>query len=58
MILMPWFVVVHPYSTLSDCRQLATPQNVEVQKTEKFGLGYIAAKGRQNKPIETKLHGT
>lgn len=35
---MPWFVVVHPYSTLSDCRQLATPQNAEIQKTEKFGF--------------------
>jgi len=33
-----WFVVVHPYSTLSDCQQLATAQNAEIQKTEKFGF--------------------
>ena len=31
-------VYMHPYSTLSDCRQLATPQNAEVLKTEKFGF--------------------
>ena len=29
-------VVVHPYSIFSDCRQLATPQNAEVQKTTKI----------------------
>ena len=27
-----------PVFYLSDCRQLATPQNAEVQKTEKFGF--------------------
>ena len=39
MILMPLdrgrFVVVHSCSTFSDCRQPATPQNAEVQKTAK-----------------------
>jgi len=31
------FVVVHPCSAFSDCSQLSTPQNAEVQKVEKFG---------------------
>jgi len=31
------FVVVHSCSAFSDSRQLATPQNAEVQKTAKFG---------------------
>jgi len=31
------FVVVHPCSTFSDCCQLATPLNVEVQKWQKNG---------------------
>ena len=39
MILMPLdrgrFVVVHPYSTFSDCRQLSTSLNAEVQKNGK-----------------------
>jgi len=40
-------------STFSDCRQLATPQNAEVQRTANFGV--LAARGRQNKPTETKF---
>ena len=32
------FVVVHLHITLSDCRQLATPQNAEVQEVAKFGV--------------------
>jgi len=32
------FVVVHPCSTFSDCHQLATPLNGEVQKTAKIGV--------------------
>ena len=47
------FVVVHLCSTFSDLCQLATPLNAEVQKPAK--LGFFAAKGRQNKPIETKF---
>jgi len=43
---------VHPCST-SDCGQLATPLNAEVQKTAK--IGFLAAKGRQNKPIKMKF---
>jgi len=39
-ILMPLdrerFAVVHPCSTFSDCRQLSTPLNVEVQKNGKI----------------------
>jgi len=31
------FVVVHPCSTFSDCCQLATPLNAEVQKMAKIG---------------------
>jgi len=31
------FLVVHPCSTFSDCHQLATPLNGEVQKTAKIG---------------------
>jgi len=30
------FIVVHPCWTFSDCRQLATPQNVVVQKRQKL----------------------
>jgi len=56
-ILMPLdsgrFVVVHQCSTLSDCCQLATTLNAEVQKTAK--LGFFANRGRQNKPSETKF---
>jgi len=33
-------------STFSDRRQLATPQNAQIQKTAK--LGVFAARGRQN----------
>ena len=47
------FVVVHPCSTFSDCCQLATPLNAEVQKTAK--MGFFASTGRHNKPIETKF---
>jgi len=32
------FVVVHPCSTFSDCCQLVTPLNAEVQKTAKLGV--------------------
>ena len=46
-------VAVHWCSTFSDCCQLATPLNAEVQKMAK--LGVFANKGRQNKPIETKF---
>jgi len=42
-----------PCSTFSDCRQLSTPLNAEVQKRQK--LGVFAARGPQNKPIETKF---
>ena len=51
------FVVVHPCSTLSNCCQLATTLNAEVQKIEKMGKNweFFAARGRQNKPIETKF---
>ena len=42
MILMPLdrgrFVVVHPCSTFSDCRQLSTSLNAEVQKMAKIGV--------------------
>ena len=42
MILMPLdrgrFVVVHPCSTFSHCRQLSTSLNAEVQKTAKTVL--------------------
>jgi len=47
------FIVLQPRSTFSDCCQLATPQNAEVQKTAKIGV--FAARRRQNKPIETKF---
>ena len=32
------FVVVHPCSTFSDCRQLSTSLNAEIQKTAKIGV--------------------
>ena len=48
------FVVVHPCSTVSDCCQLATPLNAEVQKKDK-NWAFFAARGRQNKPIQTKF---
>jgi len=32
------FVVVHPCSTLSDCCELATTLNAEVQKRQKWGF--------------------
>ena len=55
-ILMPLdrgrFVVVHPCPTFSDCCQLATPLNAEVQKN---GKNCFCQQGRQNKPIETKF---
>ena len=42
MILMPLdrgrFVVVHPCSTYSDCRQLSTSLNAEVQKRKNWGF--------------------
>jgi len=48
------FVVVHPCSTFSDCCQFATPLNAEVQETKNSkNWGFFAARGRQNKPIET-----
>ena len=47
------FVVLHLYSTFSDCCQLATILNAEVQKRQKFG--FFANRGRQNKPIRTKF---
>jgi len=47
------FVVVHPCSTFSDCRQLSTPLNAELQKTAK--VGFFDTRGRQNKPIETNF---
>jgi len=46
------FVVVDPYSTFSDCCQLATLQNAEVNKMVKFGV--LAARGRHSAPLETK----
>jgi len=46
------FVVVHVSSTFSDCCQLATPLNAEVQTAK---IGFLAARGRLNKPIETKF---
>jgi len=48
------FVVVHPCTTFSDCRQLATPQNAEVKKAAK-NCFFSAARGRKNKPMETKF---
>ena len=38
LIPLDWgrFVVVHPCSGFSDCCELATPQNAEVQKAAKF----------------------
>jgi len=48
------FVVVHPCSTLfSLCRQLTTPQNAHVKKMAK--ILFFAARGRQDKPIETQF---
>jgi len=44
---------LHPCSTFSDCCQLATPLNAEIQKRPK--LGVFAVRGRQNKQIETKF---
>ena len=43
------FVVVHPCSTFSDCCQLATPLNAEIQKTAKIVFFC------RHKPIETKF---
>jgi len=48
------FGVVQLCSNLLDFRQLATPQNAKVQKTAKFG-DFRLARGRQNKPIESKI---
>ena len=42
------FVVLYPCLTLSDCCQLATTLNAEVQKRQK--LEFFANRGRQNKP--------
>jgi len=47
-------VVVQPCSTFSYCCQLETPLNGEVQNLGKK-LGFIVARGRQNKLIETKF---
>jgi len=47
------FVVVQPCSTFSDYCQLATALNAEVENMAKIGV--FAARGRQNKPIETKF---
>ena len=47
------FAVVHLCSTFSDCCQLATPLNAEVQKTQKLRI--FANRVRQNKPIEAKF---
>jgi len=56
-ILMPLdrgrFVVVHPCSTFSDCCQLATPLNAEVQKTAKIGVfptSSLPERDRINRP--------
>ena len=46
-----WFVV-HPRSTFSAGRQLATPQNAQVQKRQ--NLEFSAAQVQQNKPIIIK----
>jgi len=55
-ILMPFdsgrFCSCAQCSTFSDRRQLATPQNAEIQKSK---MGPFAAKGRHNKSIETKF---
>jgi len=40
-------------STFSDCCQLATPLNAEVQKTAK--IVFFTNRGRPDKPIETKF---
>ena len=47
------FVVVHPCSSFSECCQVATPLNAEVQNMAK--IVFFAGRGRQNKPIETKF---
>ena len=47
-------VYMHPYSTLSDCRQRATPQNAKVQKNGKIRVLSLP-EGDRNKPIETKF---
>jgi len=39
------FVVVHPCSTFSDCRQLSTSLNAEVQK-KRQKLGFFATRWR------------
>jgi len=48
MTLMPLdrgrFVVVHPCSTFSDCRQLSTSRNAKVPKMAKTGV-FFAARG-------------
>ena len=49
------FVVMQSCSTFSDCCQLSTPLNAEVQKTQKLDL--FVGRGRQNKPIDTKFAG-
>ena len=47
-------VHMHPCSTFSDCCHLAISQYAaEVQKRQNFG--FFAARGRQNKRIETKF---
>ena len=51
MILMPFdrgrFVVVHLCSTFSDCRQLSTSLNAEIQKTAKIGGGVSPPEGER-----------
>ena len=53
------FVFLHRCPTFSDCYQLATPLNAEVQKNaknaKKAKTGFFANRVRQNKPIETKF---
>ena len=47
------FVVVHPCSTFSDCCQLATPLNAEVENMAK--IVFFSPPEGDNKPIETKF---
>ena len=42
------FVVVHPCSTFSDCRQLVTPQDAEVQKAaQKTTSAHLPGQSRE-----------
>ena len=53
-----WFVVVHPCSTFSDCRQLSTSLNAEVQKNGK-NWGFSPPEGdrlnRSRRPQKSKF---